>query len=371
MQLLSQYPSTGIFVVINQATVTSYVGYLSTNVLFPFYFTGPFIRKIHDIYSAFVKSCQYVNSPLKQFVPPADHKLARSYTMLSEVVLQFTASAIEPLMPLQLSVNNVSVAAPGVTTNILSVFRSPVVGINSTVYLNPPKTFLTMLYGWVGALDQVVTRSNTDQTTYRAFALAAMQGVPPPAINTPSPVGKFQIAPLSGSALNSATAELVHQCMDSDSTFAKSKAGIDKARSSISQLMPKSMLSKLEGLTYFKPFETLVAAAAQHIFDHRMAPNVQPHHLGKLGKGMPLGVAPNVAVLDSGAGVASSDQHAISDEPTQKKKTRKFDGRRLKKVTHALKSATETVSKGMNVALKTAGQVSQLTEAASAIIGAL
>jgi len=359
--------------IVNAANYALYFGFVGNGVLYPLYLTGPYIRLTHDIYRAFIKSCQYVKSPSNQLVKPEMHVFGKAYTMLSEVTLDYGGSTLESLVPNGLSIVATSIEAPGTAVNVLSVYRSPITSLTCTMMINKARAYLAMIYGWIGTLDQAVTRSTTQQVLYRAIGIGLMTGAPlavTPGF-APNPIGKFQITPPSGNSMNSATGTLIHAILDSQSTFADAKARIDKAKGSVTSLIPRSMLERINKLGYTQAFESVVHAMANRVFSGDLTPNIQSKHLGTIGKGMSDNVSDTVAVIESGAGVSAAEHQSVGNEPTVKKKSRKFDGHRLKKVAKVLKSATNTVKTGVDTAIKLAGDVSAVSEQAAMILGGL
>jgi len=332
-------------------------------VLFPWYLSGPWFRQIVQLFDTFARTCSQTNSFPKQYVKPSNPPLGFAQVMLTEISLNLNASQIENLIP-----NNLKMPPTFNVANTLKVFRSPIISVSTTFYLDRARGYLAMVYGYVGSTDQASVRSGSQLFLPRLLGQAILAGTPMPSLlNAPGSVGLLQVVPPSGNALNNATARVLEATSGIDCPFFESVRNINAVAPG--RIVSTSLWKKMQLLNYTRPFLNIVNRIAQDVF-HKGFPNVTPTTVGKLGKGATKTSAVNLAILDSGSGI-TAQQHETSEAPPHKAAQRKFDGHRLKKFAGAIKKISGKVSSGVNKALTVVEKAGDVLNTGATILGAL
>lgn len=362
-QILGNNPALGgQGISLNATFSNNFVGYNTTTFkLYPIFLGGEWMKMYHELYNSFIKSSSLVNSLAKQFIAPENPKLGLAASMLTEVIVANQNAAPTPLIP-----SNLQLAGPSTTAfNNLLIIRAPIISVNSTMYLGKDKALEALFYAWVQMLDQQVTQDAAFLVVPNILYYVFQTGAPIPSFsNLPTlPQGLLAVTPKSFSGLTTALGDILFKSGNPDSNFSKMKQKVEQAKNQFGQLVPVKMKDAIGKINMDAPWAALCHEVAPLVFGRlQMVPNVTSKSLGPSNAKAPDQVAPVLAVVQSKSGVTSSENEGVQDHPTEKKKERKFNGKRLKKVSGALQSGIKTVGKGLSAALALTNTVGQVSE---------
>ena len=365
--------------IVNSTMAGTYQGFdASANqygTLYSFYLNGQWLQKIHKLFQSWVQTGNFVNTIYKTFIRPRNPPMGKAYVMLTEVVLNWQAAQIEPVVPNNLAIVMSTSGGP-TQTSTLSVYKIPVVSLTSSIYLTKARAFLAKAFGWVQTLDQQLSQGATITAgkllTLNLVLFNAFTSAPAPPVTNSAPAGLLSVTTQAANSVSTAVQDLTQALQAPDSEFSEEKKKIDHAKTSIKSLVPKNLKDKIGKLTYTRALESTASSIAHNLYGHaHMQPGVTPRTLGRVGKGVSPNAANVLAVTESTAGVSSDENVAVENKYTPKMMMLKCDGHRIKKVGKALESATKTVASGLNSAVKIAGDVTTIASTASSILGGI